>query len=113
MHWKEAARKFTDFQATKMLILRQLRVPLFYLIQSLASVNALHIVLAIFFFLYKLYSAAFTLLAITGSIQNVRVFYININYMLLAMIVANSYNIMKNRKKKKIKLKLIIYCNFL
>ena len=49
MHWKEVARKFTDFQATKMLILRQLRVPLFHLIQSLASVNALQKLLAVVF----------------------------------------------------------------
>ena len=40
MHWKEAVRKFTDVQAKKMLVLRQLQVPLFHLIQSLVLVNA-------------------------------------------------------------------------
>ena len=49
MHWKEAATKSTDIQATKMLVVGQLRVPLFHLIQSLASVNALQIIFTVFF----------------------------------------------------------------
>ena len=49
MHRKESAKKLFDFQATKMLILRQPRVPLFHLVQSLALVNVLQKILAVFF----------------------------------------------------------------
>ena len=49
MHWKEAVRKFTDVQAKKMLILRQLQFPSFHLIQSLVLVSVLQKIFAVFF----------------------------------------------------------------
>ena len=61
-----------------MLILRQLRVPLFHLIQSLASAKALQKVLAVFFSINSILLRSLWLNA-TGSMQNVRVFYINIS----------------------------------
>ena len=88
MHWKEAARKFTDFQATKMLVLRQLRALLFHLIQSLTSVNALQKILAVIFY-YKFNSAAFTLVEYHwGYTKCPRFLYLH-QCMLSAMIVAN------------------------
>ena len=45
---EKAVRKFTDFQAKKMLILRQLRVPSFQFIQSLVLVNELQKIFAVF-----------------------------------------------------------------
>ena len=46
---EKAVRKITDVQAKKKLILRQLQVPLFHLIQSLVLVNALQKIFAVFF----------------------------------------------------------------
>ena len=59
MYWKEAIRKFTDFQAKKMLILIQLRVP-FSSYSISVSEHALPKILEVFS-LHKFYSAAFAL----------------------------------------------------
>ena len=89
MQWKETARKLAEFQATKMLVVRQLRVPLFHLIQPLASVNALQKIFAVFFY-YKFYSAAFTLVEYYREYTKCLRFLHQHQYMLSAMIVANS-----------------------
>ena len=47
---KKAVKKFTDVQTKKMLILRQLQVPLFHLNQSLILVSALQKLIALFFY---------------------------------------------------------------
>ena len=46
---KKAVKKFTAVQTKKMLILRQLQVPLFHLIQFLILVSALQKLIALFF----------------------------------------------------------------
>ena len=44
---EKAIKKFTDVQAKKMLILRQLQIPLLHLTQSLVLVNALQKIVAV------------------------------------------------------------------
>ena len=92
-----------------MLILRQLRVPLFQLIQSLASVKALQKILAVFFSINSILLRSLWLNAI-GSMQNVRVFFISTS---VHVVGHDSCKLLKyNEKQKKCKLKLITNCIF-
>ena len=59
MHWKEAVRKFTDFQVKKMLVLRQLRAP--FLSYSISGFRQGASKIFRSFFFAKVYSAAFAL----------------------------------------------------
>ena len=59
MHWKEAVRKFIDFQAKKMLILRQLQAP--FSSYSISGFRQCAPKNFRSFFLAKVHSAAFAL----------------------------------------------------
>ena len=114
MHWKEAVRKFPDFLAKKMLILRQLRAPfLSYLISGFRQCTPKHFRS---FFFAKVYSAAVALVElefrILLRIYKMPAFFtptpVHVIYYDSCQLL--KYCMMKNQNKCK--MKFIINCSF-